>query len=160
MNTKKVLELADFLETVPEEQFDLNWFICKNGRIGVDSVSMENVHTCGTTLCVAGWTVLWGGKTIPTEENNSAMLGLYAPIAIEAARLLELTEDEAAQLFYVAVGQANHVYPSGIVGPRSAALYIRRFVKNIDPVGYEAYFAAQIPQPEETNEQAEVIGTR
>jgi hypothetical protein len=64
MNTKRLLILATFLETVPEHKFDLmNWRdtglekLTLGERLSGDYMSNEKLlnNSCGTTGCAIGW---------------------------------------------------------------------------------------------------------
>jgi hypothetical protein len=64
MNTKRLLILAAFLETVPEHKFDLiNWRdtgierLTLKERLSGDYISNEKLlnNSCGTTGCAIGW---------------------------------------------------------------------------------------------------------
>jgi hypothetical protein len=142
MNTQKVLELADFLDTVAPENFDLdNW-----SKGDEPLVCLENAQSCGTTLCVAGWAVVREGFTVHADKE--VVLGTkktWKPwelqtIAEKAAKILELSTYEKESLFYPR-GVKKSIYPnSADRDPKKTSSYIRQFVSITDPEGYDAYY--------------------
>lgn len=57
MNKERLLKLADFLETVPDEHFDIgSW---RNGQVKDEPGAVTDTalvsHACGTTGCAVGW---------------------------------------------------------------------------------------------------------
>lgn len=84
MNTEAMLAVADVIEHF--DRFDLgNW-----GPV-------EKVWTdCGTTACIAGWTLAWADRS-PVNTRPEGFLGSFsAPAADE----LGLTDDQAKSLFF------------------------------------------------------------
>lgn len=94
MNIPRMTELRDFLLTVPAEKLNMaRWFI----QNGWDHDEVEDVaspedilHTCGTSACIAGWTV----SLFKTPDNDG-----YGEIPHLAQELLGLTDNEARILF-------------------------------------------------------------
>ncbi len=91
---------------------------------------------CGTTACIAGWTVLLG-YALPGESlddacdrhyNETARIGGYAEIA---CRLLDIPDDESDFLFYSADWDEDlaNLYDSAptpeIPHPKAAAMALR-----------------------------------
>jgi hypothetical protein len=72
----------------------------KYASIPVPSVPEDPAHPlCGTTACVAGWTVILGSeKTIRLEGWTDTLSG-GADIWVKASEMLKLTEDQANYLF-------------------------------------------------------------
>jgi len=150
LNTKKVLELADFLDAVDPHNYDLRRWV--NGSTPL--VNLENAHSCGTTLCVAGWTVVRHGKTVHMlEETKTEVLGTRKipfigknkTIREVAKEILELTEEEVLSLFfpYGYEGTTPIYPPSAATDPKETAKYIRMYVQGTDPEGYADYYKEQ-----------------
>lgn len=114
MNKEKLLELADFLESIPDERFNLNRFTCsfeddiwenEYNEVIIDGRSYESsdfvdLNVCNTAGCIAGW-------AIALNNNGYANIGLittsdYADaICLRAGYYLGLDLEQAKQLFYV-----------------------------------------------------------
>lgn len=149
---EKLLALADFIETLPPEKFEMSYWIKttwlssiseisepKRTTVYFDSDEMRNL--CGATACLAGWAVLSAGfkvnsnatvaKTMFNGQNN------IQEVAIE---LLELNRLEAHKLFISKqwpdqfVPKRNLLPPlmdhavSGSITPQLAAARVRHFV--------------------------------
>ena len=66
MNKERMLQLADYIENLPSNKFDMNYWISyktKNelgawvlfkGRYELDETFMDPLD-CGTACCIAGW---------------------------------------------------------------------------------------------------------
>ena len=51
---KRLLQLADLLDVVPSEHFNIGWFgSVERGEIGTDVLAQADL--CGTTACALGW---------------------------------------------------------------------------------------------------------
>lgn len=114
MNKEKLLELADFLESIPDERFNLNRFTCsfeddiwanEHDEVIIDGRNYESsdfvdLNVCNTAGCIAGW-------AIALNNNGHANIGFittaaYADsICLRAGYYLGLNLEEAKQLFYV-----------------------------------------------------------
>jgi len=164
MNTEKILQLVDFLETVPEN-FDMHHFV----QTAEGAVSLENAHHCGTKLCVAGWACVFNGESVRVRETTMYMLPMEVPVARRAQKILGLTENEAHAMFYPGAQEHIGMYPN----PNLCNLYdmnntqvvacIREFVRRKDPVGYEAYYNPTIPTLDEEEvyvAEREAVSTR
>lgn len=54
----RIEKLASFLETVPDESFDLDFYQAIRGRYAKGDPAFCNalaLHKCGTTACAVGW---------------------------------------------------------------------------------------------------------
>lgn len=96
MNVQRVRDLANKIEALPDHKVDMSTFM--DGMPDSVSFSYEVagryemlVKACGTHGCIAGWAVAFYGD--PTLMSRTS-------IEAEAARLLELREDEAYNLFF------------------------------------------------------------
>lgn len=63
-----------------------------------------NLISCNTTRCIAGWTVHVHGYSDEWIVSNGEWDPHHrlAPVAVEAARLLQISDEEAYALFYSA----------------------------------------------------------
>jgi len=106
MNKERMLELAEFLEKLPEEQFDMTSWV-KDLRSNQGDLyykeyfkSEYEVFDCNTVCCIAGWTVgLFNGTGI--IKTNTLRRVDEDTIVKEATRLLDLTRSQAVELFYL-----------------------------------------------------------
>ncbi len=145
MNTQKMLELADFMETVPEDKFDMNVF----GKQILDpnrrTTCLADLNVCGTTCCIAGYVVVNKGYCVtpggfvysePVEyvaSEVSTCLGMAEHLA---GRELGLTESQASALFFddhwprqFYTWSAVSIQPIRITTPKQAAARIRHMVE-------------------------------
>ena len=119
---KKLEELAKFIETIPDKQFNMSEWLgvdnhtkYKKNAINSEYVGKSLVGKCGTTCCIAGWEVVRNGfllnqngyvaveVTVPgVKKPQVATLNdynyNYAPDF--ATKSLGLTEKEEKLLFY------------------------------------------------------------
>ena len=100
MNKERMMELANFLERLPEKQFDMQVWV-NDLTDGFSSVYKEEYDygNCNTVCCIAGWAVgLFNGTGFVRPNNKRD----YAEETIvqEATRLLDLTRGQAVNLFY------------------------------------------------------------
>lgn len=100
MNKERMMELANFLERLPEKQFDMQVWV-KDLRNDLDAFHKEEYDygSCNTVCCIAGWAVGLFNGTGFVKPNNKRD---YAEETIvqEATRLLGLTRGQAVNLFY------------------------------------------------------------
>jgi hypothetical protein len=101
MNTKRLLILAAFLETVPEHKFDLmNWRdtglekLTLGERLSGDYMSNEKLlnNSCGTTGCAIGWACTipefiedgftWSGRwpLLTTDSSSEALFSGWCAV--------------------------------------------------------------------------------
>lgn len=108
MNKQKILELADFIESIPDSRFNMNHFSSVYDPVDEDDPINTNdfrsfVHLdyneCNTAGCIAGW-------TLALENNGRVDIGFVSnpymadSIAIRAGHYLGLSYDETEQLFF------------------------------------------------------------
>lgn len=111
-----MLQLADFIETLPDHKFDMNYWVGQKERAGEDkewitthypttySASSINEESqtkyepfdCGTACCIAGWAAMIQNdlKPMPYFIDNKT-------IENRAIEWLGLTKQEADNLFYL-----------------------------------------------------------
>lgn len=138
MNTKLLSILADFLDTVPEEKFDLNHWIDEEPNTGEVMLHQLEIYeklkdrSCGTTGCAIGWAC-----TIPEFVEAGLQ---YDPlmgqpflqddpkiVSFQAvAEVLGLDKEEVESLFL-----ADN-YPEDEQSPKHVATKIRLFVSLFD----------------------------
>jgi hypothetical protein len=103
MNKERMLLLADLLETITPEKFNIeNWTLdIHHDLYGDSGATYSNqyhhaslsAYDCGTAGCIAGWAVAM--KNDLDLKNFPA-----ASVATEACDYLGLTEDQGRSLFY------------------------------------------------------------
>ena len=102
MNKERMMELANFLERLPEEQFNMQVWVSNIKNLGISpyyGFDEYDYGSCNTVCCIAGWTVGLFNGTGFIKPNNKRD---YAEETIiqEATRLLDLTRGQAVNLFY------------------------------------------------------------
>jgi hypothetical protein len=101
MNTKRMIELRDFITKLPPEALNMNeWLVvCRNPR----TVGQAREHTCGTIACLAGWAAIaLSPAETPIQQTDKRFrpkIGDKRPSHV-AQDLLELTGEEAHNLFH------------------------------------------------------------
>lgn len=116
MNKKRILQLADHLETERvREHFDMSHFFHKpDSNLGAMPANKEDFFSCGAAACIAGWAV-----ALFTKDN----LFVYgASLSRNAEKLLKLSPLQAQNLFIPDVHTAYHN-----ITPDQAAEVLRRF---------------------------------
>ena len=94
MNTERMMMLADLLDSLPEEKFELAYWV-NDRRQEEDAPNYVDlsVYDCDTTACIAGWAV--------ALKNDLAVDNLYCgDVETQAGEYLDLTMNEAKRLFY------------------------------------------------------------
>jgi hypothetical protein len=100
MNTERMLELAEFLEKLPEKQFDMEiWVNDLTRKFSPYFQDEYDYKNCNTVCCIAGWTVGLFNETGFVKPNNKRDY-TEETIVQEATRLLDLTRGQAVNLFY------------------------------------------------------------
>lgn len=128
---KRLLKLADFLENLPRENFDLDtWWSPAQSHVNNFTKFKKNPHFCGTTACAAGWAC-----TIPSFKRagltvkTTSIAGQFEP-AFKKYRAFSALED----FFGIDDYQARQLFESGYYmfphdGPRNVSNRIRKLVK-------------------------------
>lgn len=86
MNIERILQLADFIEKLSPERFDISLWIKAPDRF---LTNQQLIHDCGTCACIGGWAQMLFND--PYEDSIS-----HSQHAFE---LLGLTELQADKLF-------------------------------------------------------------
>jgi hypothetical protein len=99
---KRLMKLADFLDTVPPKHFDMEDYTrglwTDDGEFSAKRLTN---HECGTSACALGW-----AATIPEFKKAGLTLAWGipecrgAPLSPTAKRFFGITEREADTLFY------------------------------------------------------------
>jgi hypothetical protein len=122
MNKQKLLCLADTLDKIPEKSFD-GWEWAKTPLTGEGEITdFENIESCGTQCCIAGWAVLCAGYKVKDHAVVDDKGEILDSVQSVAAKELGLTFSEKETLFYPNRGG----WESGRA--KDAAKAIRRFV--------------------------------
>ncbi len=123
----KMRQLADFLETVPPEDFDLaKWRL----RSPVSAIRLGPItlrQGCGFAGCALGWAAhmeVFPGLTLGAKDNTVYYRG-YSEFRA-AATLFEVNTETAVFLFH-----ENSYWP-GYVEPGDVAERLRRFAEIVE----------------------------
>ena len=116
---QKLNDLADFIEQVPADNFDMsNWLSKQDEDHDRIFKPVQEEFACGTVACIAGWTVA-GSALFAGKQFSSS----YVPQL--ARELLGLTEDEARKLFVPNWSKYNWYQ----ITNNDAAIVLRSFAK-------------------------------
>ena len=99
MNKERLYEVANLLETLAPEKFDMTRWITMNmnleDKIEYNLLPNEcEPNHCGTAGCIAGWAVM-------LKHGLSHFKIEIDDVAREAADWLDITNEEADNLFYL-----------------------------------------------------------
>lgn len=112
MNKERMLQLADFIETVPEESFNMDCFFSGGSVRDLPPLPGQMPHDCGTAACVAGYALMLFGT--PDEINAvrrtafaidgggrglADLQGKIVTTTDTAQTILGLTREESHRLF-------------------------------------------------------------
>ena len=128
---RRLLKLADFLETVPRKRFDyMQW-------VGKDWDGKSSLNNCGTTACALGWATAIpslrraGLRLKRRVPSNYVCLKEESPNYDSASRAAEKVFGLSFREFmWLFVPGDGHHKPSFKATPKQVARHIRRFVKN------------------------------
>lgn len=103
MNTERILRLANFIESLPDERLDMCfWAKDASGDENLEQSTETILHNCGTAACIGGWTEALFN---PGRSTFLGTRGLWdeSPAAVvptdSAGDLLGLTVAQAHDLF-------------------------------------------------------------
>lgn len=100
MNKERMLQLASFIEDLPEHKFDMcNWAIDHDHTDKLIDCKALNPHQCKTAGCVAGWAILLFAERTPHAFDSKRGYAPWPSPPMEAQRLLELNDDQVSDLF-------------------------------------------------------------
>lgn len=106
MNIELITKVRDLVAEKPDENFNMNYWV--KVLYGADKpepfeVSQDGeIMTCGTAMCLAGWTLFVQEEMKPLEKEVICHTGYSDSHGVgrTAGELLELTEAQAKILFY------------------------------------------------------------
>lgn len=148
VHAKRLLKLADFLDTLPRKRFDFDQFVGDDWK-GTQDLS------CGTTACAIGWMPAIPAfrrlgvryKGTPQEQIGTAVDGTpiyesaYVRVCMKDSREEYNTEvGVGEQIFGLNRESFNHLFIPGYTGygysglsekatPKQVAKHIRKYVK-------------------------------
>lgn len=112
MDALKIIELRDFLQALPEEQFDIMvWSEGNNYKVG-------RQHICGTVACIGGWgAMIFAPPGTCTLDYDHYNLASTLGISPDVAYRLTHPENVAWELVTrdVAVAALNQLLETGDV---------------------------------------------
>jgi len=126
MNKKRLLKLADFLETVPKKNFEMqSW-----GAKPATKPEGKRPGSCGFAGCAMGWAAhakLFRGLKLKFNNYSEPSLVYKGLLHFNAAsKCMEITHDQALYLFHpMRYGEMNND-PT----PKQVAKRLREFVKS------------------------------
>ena len=121
MNVERILKLADFLDTLPEQKFEMSSWNCikyedayiTNGNEVVSNWVIDDekinlpfvdIDNCGTACCIAGWTLAMKNDFKSYNVIDNALDQNYSQKETtfhQAKEYLDLTDLEATRIFYI-----------------------------------------------------------
>ncbi len=117
MHKKRLLKLAELLQTVPKAKFNLN-----DWRRNPDRTKNGDIHDCGTVACAIGWACAipeFIKDGLRFEQNSPTYKGEYSWTAVE--KFFGISEKMAELLF------SSFEYPAN-TGPGQVAARIINMV--------------------------------
>jgi len=135
MNIDLLNKICSSLEQEPK-RFHMGEWVSINPESDLN-IPFERLAPCGTTACIAGFAVMLDQCDVPADPDNwrKTMTGLNNfSIQDWAKELLQLSENQAAQLFRVTCwpSQFMHKYtsaPNATVSAQVAVERIKHFIK-------------------------------
>lgn len=105
MNREAMLAVADVIEYF--DRLDMEWWINDpDQELFGSHTDMTRAWTdCGTTACVAGWTLAWADAAdVSTDDDD---WNRRRGVAARAQQELGLTQRQARRLFFSDIGAVN-----------------------------------------------------
>lgn len=125
INAKRLLKLADYLETVPRKAFNIESWMSRSAN----KPEGKNPGECGFAGCAVGWAAhaklfrgfrMNGGFPIYKDTFSWPAVGVVFGLGLCSP----LPSDDAAHLF------SSYTYPQGKATPKQVAIRIRKFVRD------------------------------
>lgn len=147
-NIERLTRLRDFMLTVPDERFSMNWFFGGADAFPGESAS-EYLGRCGTAACLAGWACAIPefrslGLGISHEYFHLYPFYLYPSfkegIGFTAMEeFFDLTYDESKYLF-AEDGPSRAAVPKrrSEWSPRDGAAHLSQFIEEVKVAGITA----------------------
>ena len=102
MNKENMLELAELLESIQDEQFNMNHWLLDNRPLD-NPLKEFDPYSCNTVGCIAGWAALL--------ENDLKLTNLHkSDVSVIAKNWLGLTAIEAYNLFHTPKNSVWYFY--------------------------------------------------
>lgn len=137
MDKKKLLRLADFLETIPRKAFSITNWVTRYA----DKPEGEVPGECGFAGCAVGWAAhqkLFKGLRISEGGSYPEYIGTHGYVwqGFDAPKVLfNITDRQASELFHRDFYPANPKTGRRDPTPKQVAAKIRKFVKDsLQPV--------------------------
>ena len=111
MNTERILRLANFIESLPDERLDMCfWAKDEDGDENLEQSPATVLHNCGTAACIGGWTEALFN---PGRSTFLGTQGLWdeSPAAV-------VPTDSAGDLLGLTVAQAHDLFMPPMTEPR------------------------------------------
>lgn len=132
MNAKRLLKLADFLETVPKDNFDMGVVYEDEGMFAGDCAPKypRPKKHCGTVACAMGW-----ATAIPSFRRAGLRLYETGSIVLKNSRcdgVFWCDSFDTAELFFeLGSDESRFLFGGSEYGstPKQVAKHIRKFVK-------------------------------
>lgn len=128
MNTKQLLKLADFLDTLPRQKFDFAVVAHQHGK-PMRAALKAGKTACGTVACALGWTPAVWPRALRWHPHKSIVLeirfkdGMQLSTFDTAALWFDITREATEYLFDPSV---NSLWRAT---PKRVARHIRRWVR-------------------------------
>lgn len=109
MHKQRMFRLANFIEKLPEEKFNMGgWVYTEYPPTNGVMCNEDALTLCGTTCCIAGWATFRAGKCVKYWSDALATKtgrlvtenGVAVRISKFAEKYLGLTPEQASALFY------------------------------------------------------------
>lgn len=127
VGNRRLLKLADLLEKLPQERFDMKYWV-GNGWKGKPDLS------CGTTACALGW-----ATTVPSLRKAGLKLATtpshrFSRVCIREPNATVDSFDDSlasgAKIFGITLYESSQLFMDvSIKSPKAMAKLIRKFVK-------------------------------
>lgn len=125
MNVERMEALAKYLDKLPEEKFDMDFWVWS--PLEDSMCEADALNSCGTTCCIAGWAVLMSGECLDPFTRTVDRDGHKKAIRDYAYDYLDLSSFQASLLFH------KHMWPdefrTQLESPKLAAKVIRRMIE-------------------------------
>lgn len=126
MNKENLLKMADYIETVPQEKFDMEHF-----RFGD-----ENAHECNSIGCIIGHCTILDTNPLPMYSDGDINFGEWSQ---SFTGISPFTSDWTYLFGYKWIGIDNT--------PTGAAKRIRHYVENGLPENWRDIMCGYAPLP-------------
>jgi hypothetical protein len=91
MNTQNITLLANLIEALPPERFNMRFWATQVGNEAAMVTAADLIHDCGTCACIGGWAQ---ALATPPGERVDVRLGLTGDPTNAAAKWLGIDDDQ------------------------------------------------------------------